>query len=121
MTGADRDGPGALARVPADPVPPLAARRHKGRDRRRLVLLVGTIKRRVAISNQSLTPAAARSVHPLTCTGHTMIRFKATPEEKPVATPAVKTAKAPRKTKGSATEPKDDLLDLSTDTTDDKD
>ncbi|MDF1607167.1 hypothetical protein PZ897_03155 [Hoeflea sp. YIM 152468] len=50
-----------------------------------------------------------------------MIRFKAIPEQKPVATPAPKTAKAPRKTKGKAPEPGDDLLDLATDAPDDKD
>lgn len=49
-----------------------------------------------------------------------MIRYKATPEDKPVATPATKTAKAPRKTKDAAAS-KEDLLDLGTDTPDDKD
>jgi hypothetical protein len=51
---------------------------------------------------------------------HSMIRYKATPEEKPVAKPATKTAKAPRKAKDAATS-REDLLDLGTDTPDDKD
>ena len=51
-----------------------------------------------------------------------MIRFKATPEEKPVAKAAVKPAKSTGKAKPTkdAAAPKEDLLDLSADDTGDK-
>ncbi len=53
---------------------------------------------------------------------HSMIRFKATPPvEKPAAASDAKPAKAASKAKAAASKPKEDLLDLDTDTQDDKD
>ena len=50
-----------------------------------------------------------------------MIRFKATPVEKPAAAPAAKTAKARSKAKAAVSAPKEELLDLASETPDDKD
>lgn len=53
-----------------------------------------------------------------------MIRFKATPAEKPAdasASKPAKPAKAASKAKTAKPAPKDDLLDLAPDTQDDKD
>jgi hypothetical protein len=51
-----------------------------------------------------------------------MIRFKATPPvEKPAAASDAKPAKAATKAKAAASKPKEDLLDLASDTQDDKD
>jgi len=50
-----------------------------------------------------------------------MIRFQATPAEKPAAAPTAITAKAPGKARANAAAPKEDLLDLAAETQDDKD
>ncbi|MEM5494113.1 hypothetical protein [Hoeflea sp. AS16] len=51
-----------------------------------------------------------------------MIRFKATPPaEKPATAAAAKPAKAAAKAKASVAKSKEDLLDLASDTQDDKD
>ncbi|WP_417435206.1 hypothetical protein [Hoeflea sp.] len=51
-----------------------------------------------------------------------MIRFKATPPaEKPATAAAAKPAKVAAKAKASAAKSKEDLLDLASDTQDDKD